>query len=468
MRSRHPIGLYVLFFTEMWERFGFYCMESVFVYYMKASRYEFLRENSSRIYGLYLAGVYFTPFVGGLLSEWWFGYSLSILLGGALLAGGYALLSLEPAVCFGLGLAGIILGNGLFKPNISSLVGKLYPPGDPRIDSAFNIFYMGINVGALFSPIVAGMTVNYLANTTDWEPRYGYLMVFAIAAVGMLVGEAIYLTFRANVRPVQAATPAVANTADEVPADVQRRRNVALALFFGINILFWMAFKQRANSMALWIANRTDLAAPDWLVNLLTALRLDKLWLKDGDLGKELFQALNPLFVILFTPQLVWVWGTLRAAKVEVSTPAKLVIGFALTAGAFAIMWRAAVVTPDSARAPVIVILAFYVALTLGELCLSPMGLSLVSKLAPARTRAVWMGGFFASVSVGGYLAGEAYQLFKDLPFAPFFKMLTFSSLGAMALMLAAYPLIAAALRPVPSPAELLPAAEHEPTPTAS
>src|SRR5437016_5100567 len=134
MRPRHPVGLYILFITEMWERFGFYCMENVFVYYMQASRYHYLRENASNIYGLYLAGVYFTPFIGGLLSEWRLGYTLSIILGGLFLAGGYGLLALEPAVCFAVGLAGIIIGNGLFKPNISSLVGKLYPPGDSRID----------------------------------------------------------------------------------------------------------------------------------------------------------------------------------------------------------------------------------------------------------------------------------------------------------------------------------------------
>ena len=147
-RARHPAGLYILFFTEMWERFGFYCMEAVFVYYMEASQYLFLRQNASLIYGLYLGGVYFTPFFGGLLAEWRLGYSASILIGGLSLALGYGLLALEPAVCFALGIGAIIVGNGLFKPNISSLVGKLYPPGDKRIDSAFSIFYMGINVGA--------------------------------------------------------------------------------------------------------------------------------------------------------------------------------------------------------------------------------------------------------------------------------------------------------------------------------
>lgn len=449
MRQRHPAGLYVLFFTEMWERFGFYCMESVFVYYMKASQYEFLRDNSSRIYGLYLAGVYFTPFFGGLLAESWLGYYASILIGGALMAAGYGFLSLEPAVCFAIGLGAIILGNGLFKPNISSLVGKLYPAGDARIDSAFTIFYMGINVGALFSPIVAGMTTSYIANYVGWEPRYGYLTVFAIAAVGMVIGGLIFLAFMHKVHPVQAtATTAASGVIAEVPADLQRRRNIALALFFIINVVFWMAFKQRANSMALWIEGRTDRAAPEWLVNLLTTLRLDTLMLKDGAIAKELYQALNPLYVIVLSPLLVWFWSALRSIRIDVPTPAKLVLGFALTGSAFALMWQVAAGLPAGARASSMVIVWFYLLLTLGELCLSPMGLSLVSKLAPAKTRAVWMGLFFVSTSVGGYLSGEIYQVLKDWPWDQFFKVVALACVGGMVLMLAAYPLISRALRP--------------------
>lgn len=450
MRQRHPAGLYVLFFTEMWERFGFYCMESVFVYYMKASQYEFLRNNFSTIYGFYLAGVYLTPFFGGLLAESYLGYFASILLGGAFMAGGYFFLSLEPAVCFAIGLAAIIIGNGLFKPNISSLVGKLYPPGDARIDSAFTIFYMGINVGALFSPIVAGMTTSYIANNYGWEPRYGYLTVFAIAGVGMVIGNVIFLLFKHMVQPVQATATSQATAAiSEIPPDVQRQRNIALALFFIINILFWMAFKQRANSMALWIESRTDRMAPDWLVSLLSTLRLDTLMLKDGMIAKELYQALNPLYVILLSPLLVWFWSALRAARIDVPTPAKLVLGFLFTAASFGIMWQVAAGLPTDVRAGSMVIVWFYLVLTLGELCLSPMGLSLVSKLAPAKTRAVWMGMFFVSTSAGGLLSGLVYQWMKDWPWADFFRTVMLSSLGGTALMLCAYPLISKALQPV-------------------
>lgn len=453
MRQRHPVGLYVLFFTEMWERFGFYCMEAVFVYYMEASRYQYLRDNASQIYGLYLAGVYFTPFFGGLLSEWRLGYSLSIIFGGLFMAAGYGLLALEPAVCFGLGLAGIILGNGLFKPNISSLVGKLYPPGDARVDSAFTIFYMGINIGALVAPISAAVVVNLVAKNTTWEPRYAYLTVFAVAGAGMLLGELIYLLFGRWARPVQATGTVQAAKIDDVPSDLQYRRCIALLVFFSINILFWMAFKQKGNALAVWARDRTDLAAPEWLGGFLSAVRLDHYLLKDGLLGKELFAALNPFFVIVFSPVLVWIWNALRSARLEVPTPAKLVLGFGLTTAAFLIMWRAAVTSSPSERVTPLALVACYAVLTLGELCLSPMGLSLVTKLAPARSRAMWMGLFFCSTAIGGYLAGGVRQYVKDWPFADFFLLLAGSSAFAMLLMAAAYRLIATALRPVSAPA---------------
>jgi POT family proton-dependent oligopeptide transporter len=449
---RHPTGLYVLFFTEMWERFGFYCLEAVFVYYMKVSRYEFLRENSSRIYGWYLAGVYFSPFFGGLLAEWRLGYTLSIILGGLCMAAGHGLLSQEPAVCFAVGLGLVIVGNGLFKPNISTLVGKLYPPGDKRIDAAFTIFYMGINVGALMAPLIAAVVGNLMAaahGAGETVERQGYLTVFMIASGGMLVGQLIFLTFGRLVRPID-ASGATALGAVDVPADVQRKRNLALAIFFAINVLFWMAFKQRANSMALWTKDRMDLSAPVWLAALFAALHVDWLMLKDGQFGKEFFLTLNPFLIIVLSPLLVWFWAALRAIRLEVPTPAKLVLGFLLTTAAFAIMWQCETVTPPGERASSRVLVAFYVALTLGELCLSPMGLSLVSKLAPARARAVWMGLFFVSTSVGGYLAGEIYQFYKDVPFGEFFLKVCIALLGGTVLMLAVYPVIASALRPTP------------------
>jgi POT family proton-dependent oligopeptide transporter len=188
--------------------------------------------------------------------------------------------------------------------------------------------------------------------------------------------------------------------------------------------------------------------------------RIDWLMLnQQGQFGKEFFLALNPFLVIVLSPLLVWLWSALRSIRIDVPTPAKLVLGFILTGSAFAIMWRADATTPSGALVSIWVLIAFYIALTAGELCLSPMGLSLVSKLAPSRSRAIWMGLFFISTSIGGYLAGEIFQFYKktlpagaSIPYAAFFFWVTIALAGGTILMMAAYPIIAAALRPAPKP----------------
>ncbi|MCX7700982.1 MAG: oligopeptide:H+ symporter, partial [Gemmataceae bacterium] len=170
MLLRHPIGLYILFFVEMWERFGFYCMLAIFKLYMVDPEhpYDILRANSNQIYGLYLGGTYFTPFFGGILADWKLGYRLSVTLGAVFFVAGYFMLGAKGLPFFFAGLTLLVIGNGLFKPNISTMVGKLYPQGDARVDSAFTIFYMGINIGAFLSPIVAGAVAS----------RYGYCLLY--------------------------------------------------------------------------------------------------------------------------------------------------------------------------------------------------------------------------------------------------------------------------------------------------
>ena len=239
----------------------------------------------------------------------------------------------------------------------------------------------------MIAPISAAVIVNLVGKHTTWEPRYAYLAVFATAAIGMLLGEAIYLLFWRWVVPVQTVRSAVAeevSTQPVIPSQLQSRRILALIVFFCINILFWMAFKQKGNTLAQWAHDRTDLLAPDWLNKALSAVKLDGLLLKDGLLGKELFAALNPFFVIVLTPLFIGFWNQLRRIGLNVSTPAKLVIGFALTAGAFSVMWRIAAATAVTERVYPMFLVYTYALLTLGELCLSPMGLSLVSKLAPS------------------------------------------------------------------------------------
>jgi POT family proton-dependent oligopeptide transporter len=315
LRQRHPVGLYVLFFTEMWERFGFYCMLAIFVLYMTESGHPLLQQNASQIYGLYLGFVYFTPFFGGLVADRAWGYGRTILAGAVVLGLGYFLLAVDHLGFFFAGLLALVLGNGLFKPNISVLVGKLYRPGDPRLDNAFTIFYMGINVGAFTSPLVA----QYL------RKEYGYHTAFAAAGVGMALSLVIFLVCQrwlryaeqgppppepepartagtlapdtrvepaapVGVRPgtVAVSAPEVAQVAADldVPPAVQRRRHAALLIIFVIVALFWMGFKQNGNTFALWARDCTDRHPSEAVRSVLQTLHLDRLVLdKEGASG---------------------------------------------------------------------------------------------------------------------------------------------------------------------------------------
>ncbi|MFL5338996.1 MAG: peptide MFS transporter [Gemmataceae bacterium] len=446
MRTRHPLGLYILFLTELWERFGFYCMSAVFLYYMKNPHNGFpeLQGRASRILGLYLGFVYFTPFFGGIAADRWLGYRKAVLIGGILMGAGYLLLAASTLPVFCAGLALVIVGNGLFKPNISTMVGKLYPPGDQRVDAAYTIFYMGINVGAFLAPLTAAViTVQFHNGIME-----GYRETFIAAAVGMVVSV---VTLLAGNRWIAAAdrtgSSAAGSTEPEVPWAVQWRRYEALLIIFGVVILFWMAFKQNAGTFNLWAMNHTHRTPAPWLRDIMQVLRLDKLYLEpDGRLSKPLFSAINPFFVIAFSPLLVWFWGRLRHAGHEPPTPAKVGLGMLLTATAFSIMAVGGLSGGDTGQVSGVFLVGAYAVLTLGELCLSPMGLSLVSKLAAAKWRSMWMGGWFVATALGGYLSGEIGGFWDDMPHSRFFGLLAGSSLLAFGLLMLFYRRVAAAM----------------------
>ena len=311
MRKRHPLGLYILFLTELWERFGFYCMLAIFKLYMtdKNNGHPFLQEHSNQIYGLYLGGVYFTPFFGGILAEWKWGYRLTIILGALFLGAGYLLLGANSLTIFAVGLGAIIVGNGLFKPNISTMVGKLYPAGDPRVDNAFTIFYMGINIGAFTSPLVAGFL----------SARYGYQVGFMAAGIGMAISLVLFLIGqRWVVEAEEHKTITASGALADVDPDLQRRRNTALLLFFGINVLFWMAFKQNGNTLSIWARDCTNRVPPAWLADLFRSLGLSATLIdKEGRIPAAYQASINPFFVIVLSPVLVLVWGRLRSIGLE-------------------------------------------------------------------------------------------------------------------------------------------------------
>ena len=401
MWKNHPKGLLVLFFTEMWERFGYYTMLAILALYMD-EHFALPKNISANIYGAFVAFVYFTPLFGGGMADKWLGYGKSIIIGSVLMAVGYVGLAIDnfPMFCVALGV--VSLGNGFFKPNISTMLGNLYGDNNPNKDAGYNIFYMGINIGAFFSPIAAA----YLRNNFGW----GY--AFGAAGAGMMISLFIFLAFKKYVL-------VVVNTKANKTADVlkpspkqEKGRIVSLVIIYAIVILFWMAFHQNGLTLTFWARDCTNTS-----------------------LSPELFQSVNPFFVVFFTPILVWFWGKLRLRGKEPTTPGKIALGMLLTAIAFSVMMIAGFVGGDTGRVSVLWLVTAYAVVTLGELCLSPMGLSLANKLAPPRMRGLMMGGWFLSTSIGNYLSGFVGSYWERIPHSKFFGILTVTSLIAVALM---------------------------------
>ncbi|MCS6914432.1 MAG: peptide MFS transporter [Myxococcales bacterium] len=429
MPSRHPSGLYVLFFTEMWERFGYYLMLAIFTLYLN-EHLKMSEGEAASLYGTYIGLVYLSPLFGGMLADRLIGYRRSVILGAVLLALGYFLLAVDRMATFYLSLGILILGNGLFKPNISTLVGNLYPQGDMRRDSAFSIFYMGINIGALFAPLAAG----YMRS------RYGWSVAFATAGVGMSFG---LLTFALLHRLLAVAdqrsslsavlqTPLPPEYEDRPdPPEVERERIRALVVMCAIVMLFWVAFHQNGSTLTFWARDHTDRTLGGLLSH---------------EINPEYFAAINPIFVILLTPVVVSTFSALRRRGLEPSTPAKIGIGMLLTAASFVIMVVASLVGGNTGKVHAMWIVSSYFVVTLAELCLSPMGLSMVTKLAPRRMTAMMMGVWFLATAIGNKLSGEIGIFWKLWPHHWFFGMLVASSLAAAALLTVQLRRLAAAM----------------------
>jgi POT family proton-dependent oligopeptide transporter len=500
--KNHPHGLPVLFFTEMWERFAYYLMLGIFVLYM--TDYErgglgFGTGEANNIYGWYIALVYLTPFMGGIIADRLLGYRKSIVLGGTLMGTGYLVLGLIPGMAAFYGaLALIVFGNGFFKPNISSIVGRLYEEGSPYKDAGYNIFYMGINIGAFVCNFVAAILRN----------RYGWGWAFAAAGVGMFIGVIWFLLGQhrlegardrgdgSDVEPgvllkltYAIFLPAVvagvvgyvlarslglggfltpANAAfvfAVIPiliyyfvlwARATREEKgpiAALLAIFAVVIVFWMVFHQNGNTLTLWARDHTarEAGAASGLLEAMymNEIAPDSYWENvppderplSGEevtlISTELFQSVNPGFIIIFTPLVVGFFVWLRARNKEPSTPAKIAWGLLITAVSTLVMVMAVQVTHGGqVKASLGWLVATYGVITVGELCLSPMGLSLVSRLAPARVTALMMGGWFLATSIGNKLAGVIGELWERIPLAGIFWINGISA-GLAALMIA-------------------------------
>jgi POT family proton-dependent oligopeptide transporter len=427
----HPKGLYVLFFTEMWERFSYYGMRSLLVLYMvnhlfiqpdvgqKVLGFTAIKGGleavfgplaiqplSSQIYGLYTGFVYFTPFFGGLLADRVLGQRKTVVIGAVLMAIGHFLMALEGM--FFIALMFLILGNGAFKPNISTQVGLLYPEGDPRRDGAFTIFYMGINLGAFFSPLVCGT----LGQTVGWH--YG----FGAAGVGMVIGLLLYLWGQKHLAPdVLAQRRAIAEVKKEPLTREEWLRVLAIVAVVSLTVVFWAVFEQQGNTMQLWADQNTN-----WSF---LGMTIPSTW----------YQAFNPAMIFIFAPLLSGFWAWQSKRRQEPASLMKMAIGCSLLGLSFIVMIVASQgMTPETQRSVMWLVGATGV-LTIGELYLSPIGLSFISKVAPARMVSMMMGVWFMSNFFGNYLSGYLGTFWEVWSRETYFVVLTGMGVGAGVLM---------------------------------
>jgi POT family proton-dependent oligopeptide transporter len=413
----HPRGLSTLFFTEMWERFSYYGMRAFLILYMVAPAASgglgFADADAASIYGTYTGSAWGASILGGLVADRLLGQYRSVLIGGSIIALGHFTLAFRALPFFYSGLALIVLGTGLLKPNVSTLVGSLYESGDARRDAGFSIFYMGINLGAFIGPLIAG----YLAQRVDWH------VGFAAAGVGMTLGLVQYVLGRNRLQPALdrlAATPrpvtpapgraahSAAMTGGSAPGRLgfttsEWKRIGAIVVFFSVAILFWGAYEQAGSTLNLFADRYTRLEV--------FGLPFPSSW----------FQSVPPIFVILLAPGFAWLW--LRLGPREPSVPAKFALGLLFMSLSFLVLVPAGAMaqSTEGVRVSPWWLVASYMVSELGELCLSPVGLSAVTKLAPVKIVGMMMGVWFLSNAFGNKLAGWAAGFFSTTPLVTLF-----------------------------------------------
>ncbi|AMM52299.1 MFS transporter [Rufibacter sp. DG15C] len=422
VKKGHPPGLYLLFFTEMWERFSYYGMRGLLILYLTkaavAGGLGIAESTGNLIYGYFTGFVYFTPIIGGWLAEKYIGQRRSILIGGVLMALGQFSLFATPGIenqgnimgipmMTAVGLLLIIIGNGFFKPNISAIVGKLYEQGDHRRDAAFTIFYMGINVGAFAAPLVCGIlaedifatktVVDGVTTVSEYGFRYGFLA----AGIGMVIGQLAFNLLAPKYLGNVGVAPdgKVDKNNPVVKAPLTKEETDRMAVIFIITlfvVFFWAGFEQAGSSLSLYTDKYIDREVFGFLIP--TA------W----------FQSVNPLFIVAFAPLTANLWLSLSQRGKDLSIPVKMGLGMILLGVGFlfmvgAVMQRGGNVEDETIKASIFWLIATYFFHTIGELCLSPIGLSMVSRLSPLAYTSMLMGVWFLAPFVaqiaGGYIA---------------------------------------------------------------
>ncbi|HEX8434114.1 peptide MFS transporter [Archangium sp.] len=423
----HPKGLYLLFTTEMWERMSYYGMRALLVLYMVGATnnggFGWSQAKALQIFGIYTGLVYATPVIGGYLADRYLGQRLSVILGGILMMLGQFVLAMpgNSEALFFTGLGLLVVGNGFFKPNISTMVGGLYAPGDARRDGAFTIFYIGINLGAFLASAVCGTL----------GEKFGWGWGFGSAGVGMGLGVLLFLALgKRLLGDVGTAPKKVERKAGVAPekvvaltrAEVDRIVVIlVLALFV---VFFWAAFEQAGGLMNLYTDAKVDRDVFGWTV--------PTTW----------FQAVNPIFIMLLGPLFAEMWTGLGRKGKDPSIPAKMAMGLLLLSFGFVFMLGASKQSDAVGKAALLWVVAAYFFHTAGELCLSPVGLSMVTKLAPARYASLLMGVWFIANAVANYLAGLIGGYAEKLGEFSLFLAITIATAAAGAVLLAIAPIL--------------------------
>ena len=486
--ASHPKGLWVLFFTEMWERFSFYGMRALLVLYLTSKLidggFEFGELKALEIYAVFTSLIYLTPIIGGMIADRLMGQRKMIYIGALAMAIGQACMALSESswivdrqtwLFWGLGM--LVIGNGFFKPNISTVVGRLYADGDPRKDGGFTIFYMGINLGAFMSPIIAGT----LGETVGWS--WG----FASAAVGMLIGTVWFaiqshklgnLGFEPTRKFVEGdvsritkndwfqigywtlgtftlvgafisvwwklpssvtmsiivlagilAVSVIGYTIfKNTSGSVEWSRIGAILIFAFFNIFFWVGFEQAGGTFNIFAKELTDRSFFNW------------------EIPASLFQSINAIAIVAFAPLFSLLW--VKLGKYNPSTPLKFALALALLGVGFVVMNIAAsIASPANLVSPMWLVMV-YVIHTTGELCLSPVGLSMISKLSPPRITSLMMGLWFASFALAYYFAGTLKSILQtNYPDMPLYLFLVITSFSAATLLLLVSPFLKKMMR---------------------
>ncbi len=481
----HPKGLYVLFATEMWERFSYYGMRALLVLYLTAQiingGFELDRTSALEIYAIFTGLVYLTPIVGGLLADKILGQRKAIFIGGILMALGQFILAYSQTGDIAartwllqLGLGVIIVGNGFFKPNISTIVGKLYSDHDPRKDSAFTIFYMGINLGAFLAPLVCGYLAvefgwaygfgaagvgmilgtlwfaaqgNLLGNVgfapdrdaeskeqlnlkeKDWSHILVYVLSSLVLVYGFLVlwgnlsesAQSILTTAMAVIGTLALAYIIFSNTKGGVE---WKRVGVIFVLCF-FNIFFWAGFEQAGGTFNLFANSNTNRMIFGW--------EMPAAW----------FQSVNSIWIISLAPVVSMLWLSLSRISKNPNIPVKFALGLLFLGLGFIVMSAASAASQDGNLVSPMWLVTVYFLHTVAELCLSPIGLSMISKLSPQKIVSVMMGLWFASIALANYMAGVLEAILKNyLPDMPLFSFLTLTSICAGVILLLLSPVL--------------------------